>query len=64
MTTDQPTPPADLNAEALEVLRALVSDAGSLPDAWRETILTLVRDGIPADLAPLEALISTTRGNG
>ena len=64
MTTDQPVPPTDLNAEALEVLRALVSDAGALPDAWRETILTLVRDGIPRDLAPLETLIATTRGNG
>lgn len=64
MTTDQPAPPADLNAEALEVLRVLVTDAGSLPDAWRETILTLFRDGIPRDLASLETLISTTRGNG
>jgi hypothetical protein len=64
MTTDQPTAPADLNAEALEVLRTLVTDANTLPDVWRETILTLVRDGIPRDLAPLETLIATTRGNG
>lgn len=64
MTTEPSVVPTDLNAEALEVLRTLVERAESLPADWRETILSLVRDGVPRDLAPLEALIISTRGNG
>lgn len=48
---------SDLNALALAEFIRLIKNSEELDSKWKETILELVRNGIPEDLSILEATL-------
>jgi len=48
---------ADLSALAASEFRGLVEEDSSLLPEWKTTILTILKEGIPDSLGPLDNLI-------